>query len=182
MARRVAVRFGLSTEEIDRVTRGAELHDIGKMGVPDGILDKPAVLDELETALVHQHTVIGERILAAAPALAPVAELVRASHERYDGDGYPDGLAGEDIPLGARIIAVCDAFDAMTTGRPYQPAVSQRAAIEELRRCAGGQFDPKVVELFCHEIGPGQPEDEDEPPESVTARSATNGAPTIDRR
>jgi len=91
---------------------------------------------------MRQHTVIGERILAVAPALRSVGTLVRHSHERYDGHGYPDGLVGEEIPMGARVIAVCDAFDAMTTDRPYQSAVPLTEALAELRRCAGGQFDP----------------------------------------
>jgi HD-GYP domain-containing protein (c-di-GMP phosphodiesterase class II) len=97
---------------------------------------------------MRRHTIIGERILLAAPALRSVARLVRSSHERWDGDGYPDGLAGEDIPLGARIVAVCDAFDAMTTNRPYRRRVGDPAALAELRRCAGTQFDPAVVEAF----------------------------------
>ena len=93
--------------------RAAELHDIGKIAIPDEILRKPGPLDEIEWELMRKHTLIGERILGASPSLAPVARLVRSSHERWDGEGYPDGLAGEDIPLGARIIFVCDAFDAM---------------------------------------------------------------------
>jgi two-component system cell cycle response regulator len=93
--------------------------------------------------------VIGERILLAAPSLAPTAELVRSSHEAFDGTGYPDKLKGEEIPLGARIIAVCDAFDAMTSARAYRAARSADDAIAELRRCAGTQFDPGVVEVFC---------------------------------
>jgi diguanylate cyclase (GGDEF)-like protein len=152
MARDTALQLGLSAEEIDQVTRGAELHDIGKMAVPEAILEKPGALDEYETKLIRQHTVIGERILAAAPALRPVGRLVRASHERYDGSGYPDGLAGDEIPLGARIVAVCDAFEAMTTGRPYQPAISVEQAVTELRQCAGRQFDPRVVEIFCEKV------------------------------
>jgi HD-GYP domain-containing protein (c-di-GMP phosphodiesterase class II) len=141
----------MNATEVDEVTRAAELHDIGKMAVPDAILEKPAGLDESETELIRQHTIIGERILAVSPALRRVGLLVRHSHERYDGHGYPDRLVGDEIPLGARIIAACDAFDAMTTDRPYQPAVPVREALAELRRCAGGQFDPMVVEAFCAE-------------------------------
>ena len=158
LAQGVARRFGLASEQVDQVTRAAELHDIGKMAIPETILDKPAALDEGETALMRQHTLIGERILAAAPALRPVGELVRSSHERYDGAGYPDGLTGEDIPLGARIIAVCDAYDAMTGGRPYQPAMTIPDAVAELRRCAGTQFDPHVVEAFATLVLGGLPE------------------------
>jgi diguanylate cyclase (GGDEF)-like protein len=151
LAHAVARRFSLNTEQVDEVTKAAELHDIGKMAVPDAILEKPASLDERERAMIKQHTVVGERILAVAPALRKIGKLVRYSHERWDGTGYPDRLAGDEIPLGARIIAVCDAFDAMTTNRPYQPAVPLDDALAELRRCAGTQFDPHVVEVFCEE-------------------------------
>ncbi len=97
---------------------------------------------------MRQHTIIGERVLSAAPALNAVARIVRSSHERWDGAGYPDGLAGEQIPFGARVIFVCDAFDAMVAERPYQPAMQPGEAVAELRRCAGTQFDPEVVEAF----------------------------------
>ncbi|MBI5106741.1 MAG: diguanylate cyclase [Solirubrobacterales bacterium] len=139
-------RLGLDNEQLDEVVRGAELHDVGKVAVPDGILGKPGPLDDEEWAIMRQHTIVGERILAAAPALRPVAALVRASHERWDGGGYPDGLAGEAIPLGARIITACDAYDAMRADRPYARPVTVEAALAELRRCAGTQFDPRVVE------------------------------------
>jgi len=151
LAQAVARRLELTAEEIDQVTRAAELHDIGKMAVPQTILDKPAPLDKDELALMRQHTIIGERILAAAPALRPVGKLVRSSHEHFDGSGYPDGLVGDEIPLGARIIIVCDAYDAMTSERPYRRAVSAADALAELRRCAGTQFDPAVVQAFCEE-------------------------------
>ncbi|MEA2375781.1 MAG: hypothetical protein QOD53_2244 [Thermoleophilaceae bacterium] len=151
LAQAVAQRFGLNAEQVDEVTRAAELHDIGKMAVPDAVLEKPASLDDRERDMIRQHTVVGERILAVAPALRAIGRLVRFSHERWDGAGYPDGLVGEEIPLGARIIAVCDAFDAMTSDRPYQPAVSLPEALAELRSCAGTQFDPVVVERFCEE-------------------------------
>ena len=151
LAHDVARRLGMSDVAVDEVTKAAELHDIGKMAVPDAILEKPAELDEGEIDLIRQHTVIGERILAVSPALRRVAKLVRHSHERYDGGGYPDGLKDDEIPLGARIIAVCDAFDAMTSDRPYKRAVPIPHALAELRRCAGEQFDPKVVHAFCAE-------------------------------
>jgi diguanylate cyclase (GGDEF)-like protein len=143
-----ARQLGLTGEIVDEIARAAELHDIGKIAVPDSVLTKPGPLDEGEWALIRQHTVIGERILLAAPALKPVAALVRASHERWDGAGYPDRLAGEQIPLGARIVAVCDAYDAMTSDRSYRAAISPTAAIAELRRCAGSHFDPAVVDAF----------------------------------
>jgi two-component system cell cycle response regulator len=145
----VATELGLDSEARDEVLRAAELHDIGKLAIPDEILEKTGPLDEAEWVFMRQHSVIGERILGAAPALAPVARLVRASHERWDGGGYPDGLAGEAIPLGARIVFVCDAYDAMTSDRCYQRARTPQSAIADLRRHAGTQFDPRVVEALC---------------------------------
>ena len=144
----VATRLGMSDHEIDDAAQAAELHDIGKLAMPASILDKPGPLDEAELALMRTHTIVGERMLLAAPALRSVAPLVRASHERWDGGGYPDGLAGSAIPLGARIIAVCDSFDAMIAERPYRPPRSPEEAVAELRRCSGTQFDPAVVEVF----------------------------------
>jgi len=139
----------LEPETLDELTRAAELHDVGKMALPEALLGKPRPLTAADWAFVHEHTVVGERILGAAPALRPVARLVRSSHERWDGAGYPDGLAGEAIPLGARVIAVCDAFHAMTAGRPDRPPLAAQDALRELRRCAGTQFDPRVVEAFA---------------------------------
>jgi diguanylate cyclase (GGDEF)-like protein len=143
-----ARHLGMDAEEIDEVGRAAELHDIGKIAIPNEILRKPGPLTLDEWLLMHEHTMIGERILSAAAALAPVGRIVRATHERWDGEGYPDRLAGEEIPLGARVIAVCDAFDAMTSGRPYRSPVAFEAALHELRRCAGSQFDPRVMNAF----------------------------------
>jgi diguanylate cyclase (GGDEF)-like protein len=143
-----AERLGLAAHEVSRVVLAAELHDIGKAAIPDSILNKPAGLDEGEVRFMHSHTVIGERIVLAAPSLAPLSDLVRSSHERYDGGGYPDGLRGPEIPRGAAIIAVCDAFDAMVGGRPYREAIGAADAIQELRRCSGSQFEPDVVEAF----------------------------------
>jgi diguanylate cyclase (GGDEF)-like protein len=147
----------MGPEGLDEVARAAELHDVGKIAVPDAILDKPGALDPVEWSFMRRHPLIGERILLAAPALRPVARLVRSSHERWDGGGYPDGLSGSEIPLGARVVAVCDAFDAMTTERPYRTPVSDADAIMELRRCAGTQFDPMVVAAFCRVIARERP-------------------------
>jgi diguanylate cyclase (GGDEF)-like protein len=152
LAVRVGRQLGLSGESLDEIARAAELHDVGKVGIPDAILNKPEALDAAEWQFMHQHTILGERILHAAPALRPVARLVRASHERWDGRGYPDGLRGEQIPLGARIVAVCDAYEAMTADRPYRKARPHAAACEELRGAAGLQFDPLVVEAFLSAI------------------------------
>jgi len=148
LAAAVGERMGLPPEALAQLQHAAELHDIGKMAIPDAILHKPGALDPDEWAFVRRHTLIGERIIAAAPALAPAAALVRSTHERVDGGGYPDGLAGQSIPLGARIIAVCDAFTAMTSPRPHATQRSEQEAIAELRRCAGTQFDPTVVEVL----------------------------------
>jgi two-component system, cell cycle response regulator len=152
LARGVARRLGLPPDAREIVARAAELHDIGKMAIPDAILSKPGPLDEREWRFMRRHTIIGEDILNAAPALQPVAALVRASHERWDGGGYPDGTAGEDIPEGARIVAVCDAFSAMVQDRPYQPGLTVSEAVAEIERCAGEHFDPRVVEAFADEI------------------------------
>ena len=148
-------RLGLNSEQLDELRRAAELHDLGKLAVPDKILNKAGPLTDSEWHLMRQHTLIGERILNAAPALRPVARLVRSSHERWDGAGYPDGLGGEQIPLGSRIIAACDAFDAITTDRPYRAARTPAEALAELQSNAGSQFDAEVIEaLHAHLQGP----------------------------
>jgi two-component system cell cycle response regulator len=158
LALAVARELGMSGEQLDELARAAELHDIGKIAIPEQILHKPGPLDADEWAFVRRHTVIGERILGAAPALRPVARLVRSTHERWDGGGYPDGLAGDSIPLGSRIVAVCDAYEAMVTDRPYRPALSPELAVEELFTNAGTQFDPKVVQVFSTALGERVPE------------------------
>jgi two-component system, cell cycle response regulator len=145
LARAVGRVMGLDAEDLDVVVRAAELHDIGKVAIPDAILHKPGPLEDDEWAFVHKHTLIGERIVSAAEALRPVGRVVRSSHERWDGAGYPDGLEGKDIPLGARIVLACDAWDAMTTDRSYRRALPNAVAAEELRSNAGTQFDPEVV-------------------------------------
>jgi two-component system cell cycle response regulator len=149
LAAHTAQRLELPDHEVGRIRLGAELHDVGKTAIPEAILTKPGPLDDDEWAFVRRHTLIGERIVRAAPSLAHVAELVRSSHERFDGGGYPDGLAGREIPLGASIVAVCDAFDAMVGERPYRKAMPIADALAEIRRCAGTQFDPAVAEAFC---------------------------------
>jgi HD-GYP domain-containing protein (c-di-GMP phosphodiesterase class II) len=147
-ARATAVQLGLAGEAVDEVVNAMHLRDVGMLAIPESMLAKPSALDPEEWALIHRHTVIGERMLAAAPELRPVAAIVRSSHERWDGEGYPDGLAGERIPIGARIVAVCDAFSAMTSPRAYRPTIPQPVALAELTRCAGQQFDPTVVDAF----------------------------------
>ncbi len=148
LAAMVARAVGLEGTGLEAVRRAAELHDVGKLAIPDAILNKPGPLDDDEWTFMRRHTIVGERIVASATSLRDVAPIVRSSHERWDGGGYPDGLAAETIPLGARIVAVCDAYDAMVTTRPYRHGMSREAAVAELRRCAGSQFDPSIVAAF----------------------------------
>jgi diguanylate cyclase (GGDEF)-like protein len=146
----LARTIGLDEETIGLIIKAGDLHDVGKLGIPDEIITKPGALSEEEWQFMKQHTVMGEQIIAAAgPSLDRIGPLVRASHERWDGGGYPDGLAGEEIPLGARIITICDSFRAMLDERSYKPAMPLEQALAELRRCAGSQFDPQLVEVFC---------------------------------
>jgi diguanylate cyclase (GGDEF)-like protein len=149
LAAATAEALGLPPDVVEQVRHASELHDVGKVAIPDAILGKPGPLTAEEWRFVRRHTLIGERIILAAPALARVATLVRSSHERWDGTGYPDALAGEAIPVGARIVAVADAFAAMIAGRPYRPARTPDEALEELRRAAGTHFDPVVVDAWC---------------------------------
>ncbi len=148
LAEAVGRRLGLEGQALIDVRRAATLHDIGKIAIPDAILHAPRALTDEEWQYMRRHTIIGERIINAAPGLGRVAGMVRSSHERYDGGGYPDGLAGDNIPLGARIVSVCDAYDAMVTDRAYRAARPHHEALAELDRCAGGQFDPYVVAAF----------------------------------
>jgi two-component system cell cycle response regulator len=155
LSRGVAERIGLSDKEIEEIVHAAELHDVGKVAIPDEILLKPGSLTTGERAFIEQHTIMGERILSAAPSLARVGRLVRHSHERFDGEGYPDRLRGEEIPLGARVIHVCDAFEAMTSDRPYKRAMTSEAALAELARCSNTQFDARVVDTFSSMVEQG---------------------------
>lgn len=148
LARLLAEELGVTAEQRDEILRAAELHDVGKMAIPDAILNKPGPLDPQELEFMRKHTLIGERIIASAPALVPVARIVRSSHERWDGNGYPDKLEGEQIPLGSRVVAVCDAYQAMVSERPYSVAMLPARALDELARGAGSQFDPEVVTAF----------------------------------
>ena len=145
LAGAVATRLELGAAAVREVVAAAELHDIGKLALPDSILRKPTGLDEEEWRLVRDHTLVGEALLSSLPEVRRVGRLVRSTHERWDGLGYPDGLAGEDIPLGSRIVFACDAYDAMVSARPYHRPKTKAEAIEELSRCAGTQFDARVV-------------------------------------
>jgi len=157
LARAVAGQLGFSARDLSTLTRAAELHDVGKVAIPFSILEKSGPLDDAEWRLMRRHPIVGANILNAAPALAPVAEIVRAAHERFDGTGYPEGTSGQAIPLASRIVFVCDAFDAMTSDRPYREAMSRPQAIAEIMRGAGTQFDPRVVDVLCELLCDGAP-------------------------
>lgn len=144
----VAEELGMSAEERDETWRAAQLREVGKMSVPDAILTKPAPLEDPEWEFIRRSPLVGERIIASAAALVPVARLVRSVAERWDGRGYPDGLTAEQIPAGSRIVAVCAAYVAMISERPHSVAMRPERALEELRRGAGSQFDPAAVEAF----------------------------------
>jgi diguanylate cyclase (GGDEF)-like protein/putative nucleotidyltransferase with HDIG domain len=145
MAVAVARSLGLTASQVEDVRAAALLHDIGKVGIPDAILNKPGPLTPDERTIMAEHPVIGERILHSIGGFAPVADIVRHEHESFDGSGYPDGLAGDEIPIGSRIILACDAYHAMTSDRPYRARMSHADAFKELTRCAGKQFDPAVT-------------------------------------
>ena len=152
MVEEVARGLGVDDEEVDRIKAAALLHDIGKVAISDDILNKPGPLTDDEWKIMKEHTVIGERILRAIPGLGSVARIVRHEHERWDGDGYPDGIREDAIPLGSRIILACDAYHAMTSDRPYRERMSHADAIAELSRHAGTQFDPEVVEVLVGQL------------------------------
>jgi HD-GYP domain-containing protein (c-di-GMP phosphodiesterase class II) len=177
LSARVAERMGVS-EEIRRETElGALLHDIGKIHIPDAVINKPGPLDDAEWAMMKTHTIEGQRMLdQVGGLLTDIGLVVRASHERFDGGGYPDGLAGEAIPLAARIVAACDSFNAMTTTRSYRKALTVSHAVEELRRCSGTQFDPAVVDALLAVVGdPGWTLTVREPAPADAPRPVTAG-------
>jgi diguanylate cyclase (GGDEF)-like protein len=156
LARAVGRRLGLDDEDLRFLEYSALMHDIGKIGIPGYILNKPGPLDEEETAIMREHPVIGERIVASVPFLARIRPVVRAEHERWDGGGYPDGLSAERIPIEARIIHACDAFQAMCSDRPYRRARPRDWILKEIRTQAGRQFDPKVAEVLLQVIESGE--------------------------
>ena len=150
----IAQKLGFKPAEIQTMLWAAQLHDIGKIGIPDAILRKPGPLDAEEWEVMRRHPELGAEILAPVKKLKEVAPIVRAHHEKYDGSGYPSGLSGEQIPLGARILAVADAYGAMTDERVYRAAKSHAEAVAELQRCAGAHFDPQIVEIFVDLVEP----------------------------
>lgn len=149
----VGRRMGLEEDQLDDIVRAAQLQDIGLLTVPEAVLEKRGALSDQERELIHSHPIAGERIVGAAPGLAPVATLVRSSYERFDGSGYPDGLAGSAIPLGSRIISVCVSFSALTEPRPYRPVpLPSDQALAEMRSGAGTQFDPDVIAALAQDL------------------------------
>jgi HD-GYP domain-containing protein (c-di-GMP phosphodiesterase class II) len=153
LAERVGIRLGMRRDELRTLYYAALLHDIGKIAVRGEVLNKPGPLTEEEFAQIRLHTLTGERMLERVDQLRAVLPLIRSAHERWDGAGYPDGIASEEIPLGARVICACDAFHAMISDRPYRAALPFDQAVAELARCSGSQFDPRVVEALLHELG-----------------------------
>jgi putative nucleotidyltransferase with HDIG domain len=170
-AQGISVTLGLSVLAHEQVRTAALLHDLGKVGIRDEVLDKPGDLTAAEWAAMREHPQLGARILGSLGFLTEEARIVRHHHERLDGSGYPDGLTGEAIPLAARIIGVADAFDAMRSARSYRRELSETAAIDELRRGAGTQFDPDAVEAFCawRAAHPAHPATTDPAPPSAMA-------------
>jgi putative two-component system response regulator len=148
----IARLLGCTPQEAQAVYWGGLLHDIGKIGIADSILKKPAKLDRDEWEVIRKHTILGAQLIAPIRKLAHVAPVIECSHERYDGSGYPYGLKGEEIPLGARIIGVVDSYSAMRDERPYKRSMSHRDAIQELKRNSGILFDPQVVNVFLYVV------------------------------
>jgi putative two-component system response regulator len=176
---RVGVNLGLRGEELEAVAYGALLHDVGKIGVPEHLLRKEGPLSDDEWSLMRRHPEIGERICQPLKTSLAFAPIIRHHHERFGGGGYPDSLRGEQIPLGARIVAVADAYEAMVHGRPYQPAQAHERAADELVRLRGKQFDPDLVPIFLDELERdtlGQPPLVALPQIAVLEREAVAGA------
>lgn len=151
-ARRIGELLGLPEPDLDGLYRGGMVHDIGKIGISDSILLKPGPLNPQERQLMREHPLIGERIILPLRSGASLVPIIRHHHERFDGRGYPDRLAGEEIPLGARVVAVCDSFDALTSDRPYRPGRSLNDALSILRNGAGTQWDPQIVSLLVQNL------------------------------
>jgi len=182
----VAHQLGLKGTALRQLELAALLHDVGKAGLPSQLLNKPGPLTSEELAMVHEHPVIAERILSRVPALQSICPIIRAQYERWNGSGYPDGLAGEKIPLGGRIIHACAAFHAMVSERPYRPAIRLDQVINELRRQSGSQFDPRVVEALIAVLEQGEIDLanirlEPEPAASTPSRQGLKQLETIDQ-
>jgi len=148
MALKIGAEFGISSKELDKLHRAALLHDIGKVGIPLSILDKPGALDDDEYAMIKKHPTIGARILEPIASYADIVPIVLQHHERFDGKGYPGGISGNEIDIGARILAVADVYDALISDRPYRKGWAVESVIDLIRKEAGRQFDPDVAEVF----------------------------------
>lgn len=155
-ARALAVRLGWDAGRLEELELGSALHDVGKVSIRPGVLTKVGALDEAEVAEIRTHPVEGMWLIAGVPSLAPALPYVLFHHERWDGTGYPTRRAGTEIPLEGRVLAVADAFDAMTSPRPYRDAMPLDAALAEVRRCAGTQFDPDLAEAFADAVEAGE--------------------------
>jgi putative nucleotidyltransferase with HDIG domain len=151
MSLKIAFQLGFAEERLESLEYGALLHDIGKIGIKDEVLQKPGTLDSGEYQYIQEHPLIGVKIIEGLDFFKDKIPMIRHHHEHYDGSGYPDGLLGEAIPLEARIIAVSDAFDAMTSARPHRGMMPLQDVLMELEKCKGTQFDPKVLEIFLNE-------------------------------
>ena len=158
LSRGVSMMLGLPAEHVERIAHAALLHDVGKLAMPAELLGKNGPLTHDEWEVISEHPVVGERILARTKELAGIAPIVRHEHEYWDGTGYPDGLAGQRIPIGSRVILACDAYAAMTTARPYRPALGVDEAVAELCAGAGSKFDPEVVDALLDMLGLNKPD------------------------
>jgi putative nucleotidyltransferase with HDIG domain len=158
LALRIGRKMGLGDKDLDIIHRGGLLHDIGKIATPPGILDKPSQLTFQEQHIIREHVHHGARILEPIPAFSQIMPIILQHHERYDGKGYPNGLAGEEIYIGARIFAVADCYDAISMDRPYRPAMTAERTMEIIWRGAGSEFDPRVVKAFFEAMGEETPE------------------------
>ena len=177
----VGARLGLDGAQMAELAAVALLHDVGKIGIPDGVLHKPGPLDDAEWELMREHPIIGERILASVPGLRAVAHAVRHEHERWDGGGYPDGLRGQEIPLSSRIVLTCDAWHALVSDRPYRAALPREAAIAELCRCSGTQFDPHVVSALLAEVREPSPTTAARPDIDTLLTGTVGAEPSLER-
>ncbi|MDH8679246.1 diguanylate cyclase [Fusibacter bizertensis] len=155
LAKKLGLTFGLEQHRMDQLTLLTKFHDLGKVGIPDNILKKPGPLTPDEWEIMKTHTAIGQRIASASPELTAISDLIYKHHEKWDGTGYPLGLKGKEIPLECRILSLVDSYDAMTNDRPYRKALTIKAAMSEIKRCSGTQFDPDMVKIFCEYIESG---------------------------
>ena len=174
----IAFELGLSEDDIDIIRHSALLHDIGKIGVSDNVLLKPGGLTNEEFSMIKQHPLLGTKILQSVEFLDSVRRILLAHHERYDGKGYPQGLKGNTIPLGGRIIAVADSFDAMVSDRPYRRGLSHQVAVEEINSCSGSQFDPQVVRAFLRMLANQETTDQNDKPSTANGATTASGATT----